>query len=238
MARSMDRHQNKRAYQPQITSFFSSSDDVAVSESAATHASLAPSIQSSLLSVGMRIRKAVPEGYKTHKTLPLGTISATKLNRSQSYSNDVMMDNQPPPRARELTPFCGIHRVGGMAVQETMMDSVNGLDTVDAYGENSGFFASSQESNFSVTGEDAFHSNQLGQRLKSSVHKRQLDDESDDEDVPTFSLDPEIQIPGRHFAKPRSRRRESGPATFTTYVDMDFDDAPFLKPGDFEMGGV
>jgi len=245
MVRSaMDRHQHKRAYQPQITSFFSSGNSGA-SQHSTTQATLAPSIQASLLSVGMRIRKAVPEGYKTHKTTPLGSSSATKLNSSQSspYSNDVMEDNLPPPRPRELQPFCGIHRVGGLAVQETLMDSVNGYDTVDAYGKNSGNFTSSQESNVSVVGEEGFNGRRSGQRTIGNMNKRQLDDDSEDEDVPSFSLDPEVpfnSLPSRYFAKPRSRRRKepSHPRTFTTYVDVDFEEAPFLKPGDFEMGGT
>ncbi|KAF4556106.1 Hypothetical protein D9617_1g079810 [Elsinoe fawcettii] len=65
------------ASQPSITSFFASSGSGNPTPSSApdtpTRSGLSPlptQIQSSLLNVGMRVRKSVPEGYKTHKTLP------------------------------------------------------------------------------------------------------------------------------------------------------------------------
>lgn len=129
-----------------------------------------------------------------------------------------------------------------MSVQKSMIDSVNGYDAVDAYCENGGIFASSQESNISIPGEDAVDGKSLDSRTTYNTSKRQLDEESEDEDLLNFSLDPEAQLksfPGRYFAKPRSRRRELATSpSFTSYVDMDFDEAPFLKPTDFEMGGI
>ncbi|KAG8630044.1 hypothetical protein KVT40_001663 [Elsinoe batatas] len=74
-------HTHKKPYQPSsqpsITSFFPSSTSTSASLSTAAPSSSAPSrlsplpdpIQSSLLNVGMRVRKSVPEGYKTHKAL-------------------------------------------------------------------------------------------------------------------------------------------------------------------------
>ncbi|KAF2230064.1 hypothetical protein EV356DRAFT_509477 [Viridothelium virens] len=71
-------------------------------------------VQSSLLQVGLRVRKSVPEGYKTHKTL--GGESALELAPTSSAPAAMETDNETA-RPRELEPFCGIHRVGGYGVQ-------------------------------------------------------------------------------------------------------------------------
>jgi hypothetical protein len=79
-------------------------------------------VQANLLSVGMRVRKAVPEGYKT------GSYAAFALWDENSNNN--AMQNGAGSDAgrlranafsapRELMPFCGIHRVGGLGVQES-----------------------------------------------------------------------------------------------------------------------
>ncbi|KAK8104140.1 ribonucleotide reductase inhibitor [Apiospora kogelbergensis] len=113
--------------QRQITSFFNSSGVVSSTPSALTtpgastpRAATAASStdQANLLSVGMRVRKAVPEGYKT------GTYSAFSLwddagnemtgtgagDTGRSRANAVSTP-------RELLPFCGINKVGGLSSQ-------------------------------------------------------------------------------------------------------------------------
>src|SRR5271170_1264809 len=76
-----DKHTAKRPYQPPITHFLAPDRGSMASatgprlyhhhhaHSQDKHAAaLDADTQASLLNVGMRIRKAVPEGYKTHKT--------------------------------------------------------------------------------------------------------------------------------------------------------------------------
>lgn len=75
----------------------------------------------------MRVRKAIPEGYKT------GAYSAfTLFSDENSWSSPLPLPEKRHagvsgsgsrsagnrPRARELTPFCGILKVGGMAQQQ------------------------------------------------------------------------------------------------------------------------
>lgn len=77
-------------------------------------------IQSNLLSVGMRIRKSVPEGYKTgsdHSAFTLFDESAASQTRQGLGSRSVSTPSIGRARARELTPWCGILKVGGMAQQ-------------------------------------------------------------------------------------------------------------------------
>ncbi|KAI5860690.1 ribonucleotide reductase inhibitor-domain-containing protein [Durotheca rogersii] len=94
---------------------------------------LSASVQANLLSVGMRVRKSVPEGYKTGSYSafalwdeghgrnnnqnapgsgnPITSASAAGMGEGRSRANAVSA-----PR-RELLPFCGIHKVGGLGTQ-------------------------------------------------------------------------------------------------------------------------
>jgi Ribonucleotide reductase inhibitor len=114
----------RRRFQPPITSFFtsasSSSDTVQNPGQEHQEPLISPplshEIQSSLLTVGMRIRKSVPEGYKTHKMMYSKDVLASGL---RGY--DSVTQNTASPTAysgyAELAPFCGLHKIGGMAVQ-------------------------------------------------------------------------------------------------------------------------
>lgn len=82
----------------------------------------------------MRVRKSVPEGYKTGKIASgfpswmedsnnsnLNTLSnaAGSAGTFANNGNRPVSAAPPVPAAnRELTPFCGIHKIGGYAVQE------------------------------------------------------------------------------------------------------------------------
>jgi hypothetical protein len=124
---AMSSHRAKRAFagaaadpaQRRITSFFDASSadpscQPTPSSLSAAHAQLAPHTQAQLINVGMRVRKAVQDGHRT------GASTAFSLKGS-SFACQPMTDthHQPvqpaqPPPVRELVPFCGIHRVGGL----------------------------------------------------------------------------------------------------------------------------
>ncbi|KAH7071666.1 ribonucleotide reductase inhibitor-domain-containing protein [Paraphoma chrysanthemicola] len=146
-----ERHRNKRPFQPSITTFFArdaqdSDDDddrwginpnsrprplPGSKSSQQQRESLAPQVpgqvQADLLQVGMRVRKSVPEGYKTHpKMSTLPTIQTTLAKPTTTISAvglDVKPPRDPVPDAvlhqRELLPFCGLHKIGGYAEQPT-----------------------------------------------------------------------------------------------------------------------
>ena len=121
--------------QRQITSFFGraspSSTDAASRQShpAALEGPILPGqVQTGLLTVGMRVRKAIPEGYKTGSTY-----SAFTLWDDNTTTN-------PPPAAtsrtpgyastmRELEPFCGLNKVGGLAFQPPTNNNNNNNNT-------------------------------------------------------------------------------------------------------------
>lgn len=221
--------------QRQITAFFSagsssSSSSEAPSPSPQPRQPLLPSsVQANLLSVGMRVRKSVPEGYKT-----VGT-SAFKL-----WTDNTRPGGSAPaaggPRAtpRELLPFCGINRVGGLDTQPEFRadgeddDPVPDLDAVPE-------LTMSQESVESAASEPS--------------RKRVF---ADDDDMPTAwtpqrgkpwdgevsprSLAPVSWDNARAMAVPRSRVRKS--VSFkdlwqeNTALDGDFEEADFLVFGE------
>ncbi|GAP86601.1 putative ribonucleotide reductase inhibitor [Rosellinia necatrix] len=83
----------------------------------ATTPEIPASVQANLLSVGMRVRKSVPEGYKT------GSYGVFALWDEGDADVSAKMGEGQRSRAnafsapRELLPFCGIHRVGGLDTQ-------------------------------------------------------------------------------------------------------------------------
>ncbi|KAI1183221.1 ribonucleotide reductase inhibitor-domain-containing protein [Nemania serpens] len=118
--------------QRQITSFFTSAapnHSYNISQTSSftpqspdsplTQPNIPASVQANLLSVGMRIRKSVPEGYKTggdynafalwdesDTTPATGIMGEGQRSRANAFSSP-----------RELLPFCGIHKVGGLDTQ-------------------------------------------------------------------------------------------------------------------------
>ncbi|KAF2828086.1 hypothetical protein CC86DRAFT_204071 [Ophiobolus disseminans] len=142
-----ERHRHKRPFQPAITSYFARYDDLDSDNdddprglSPRTRPQpqllaprLAPTVpgpvQADLLQVGMRVRKSVPEGYKTHSAkmsnLPSiqTTLSKPPTSTITAVGLDVKAARDPVPDAfvhqRELLPFCGLHKIGGFAEQPT-----------------------------------------------------------------------------------------------------------------------
>ncbi|UKZ56759.1 hypothetical protein TrVGV298_010600 [Trichoderma virens] len=100
--------------QRQITSFFTGSPNT--NHPATPQPTLRPelpdNVQANLLSVGMRVRKSVPEGYKTidlsKTTSSSNGIAPKDLRRSVVAAKQV---------SNELLPFCGINKVGGLDTQ-------------------------------------------------------------------------------------------------------------------------
>ncbi|KAL5388171.1 hypothetical protein DPSP01_003160 [Paraphaeosphaeria sporulosa] len=168
---SSTQHRSKRPYQPPITSFFTPYDFGDSSESdnergpgPNTHRHISASgpkhqqhphqqfqqqlpgsVQADLLSVGMRVRKSVPEGYKTHKTMSLPSVQTT-LTMTPNGTSTTMTTTQDhsvkPPRdpvpaqvlhQRELLPFCGLQKIGGYAEQP--VTNVHLYGGADASGE-------------------------------------------------------------------------------------------------------
>lgn len=145
--------------QRQITSFFSANNSqplqgnnssTGVRSPHATAPVLPASVQSNLLSVGMRVRKSVPEGYKTISQggFSVWSEQPQKPTMSAVDKRDVRAARVVHAAAsRELLPFCGIHSVGGMGNQSDFATAASSYvpDLADLPG-----LSSSQESVESV----------------------------------------------------------------------------------------
>ncbi|KAK3065361.1 hypothetical protein LTS18_011884 [Coniosporium uncinatum] len=169
-------HRNKRPFQPQITSFFTQTDhdaylSTAAASSPASQPILPSQIQASLINVGMRVRKSVAEGYKTHKTQPLIT----------SYSDNQQLPTFGAARSKELAPFCGLHRTGGLAAQASLFPHSSAPGAVNAHVNMFQFGAPvSQASSFPNISQTSMES--MPARPPSNPNKRSFDASDDEED--------------------------------------------------------
>lgn len=188
----MSIHQAKKPYagpgsgQSSITSYFTPNGTSRPGTAKDTStipppAELPPQIQSNLLSVGMRIRKSVPEGYKTGDysafqlfsdptpaTPPAPDSGVARQGLGQrSVSTPALGRVAGRARARELTPFCGILKVGGMAQQ--------GLGDIEVDDSDEMPFFSSQESTQSNSSNASFGDG------GAAANKRRFAEEEDDE---------------------------------------------------------
>ncbi|OHF03185.1 ribonucleotide reductase inhibitor [Colletotrichum orchidophilum] len=238
--------------QRQITSFFTTRSGPVpppAGPSPNVQDTIPSDVQSNLLSVGMRIRKSVPEGYKTgsyssfklwtdatDRRTPVVRTTTTSIASSSHRNRNAAAASQ-----RELLPFCGINKVGGLSSQpvhssdddeyEDDGGGVPGLDEMPG-------LCSSQESVESV------ESTASDGRSK----KRFFADEESDEPVQMWadraawlegevsprSLAPSGWANARPLAVPRKSRRKPSQGQENVVVD-DFEEADFLVTPDTDM---
>ncbi|KAM5447888.1 hypothetical protein MaudCBS49596_005683 [Microsporum audouinii] len=239
----------KRRYQVPITQYFSPLPSQQTETETCSHynynapthsphPALPPSTQASLVAVGMRVRKAVSEGYRT-KT----TAKATFHQPKATGQNEEHTRSSTAPVYTELIPFSGAFKVGNYGVQsfpqlspatsEPMMTGIQ-LD-------EESLLPSSQESTQSV---DSFIS-----LPKPNPYKRGFEIEEDDDDFdtqgsffsqPTFVHSRATLLPrsGKHRTmkskaptlKGRPEQENWDPAfAFDGVGGGDFEDAAFLR---------
>ena len=271
-----EQHRKKRQFQPSITSYFHTTQDYFDNDSSDTndnsdnyqqgssrlrqiskatprHQTLAPQVpdqvQASLLSVGMRVRKSVPEGYKTPRTgLPsLQTTSQTPLRKPHSaFSNPTFEAMKIPvdtlastlQHQRELLPFCGLNKIGGYAEQPTtnlhLFGGVSNSFPLPAQAfsqpfssQDSGYGTDIQRANPGKRGwceDEEDRSRGLG--LGGGNFFFNIPSKiSGEEDVPVSPLSespPSSLPPTRQFAQPKSRRR-GAPTAGDVDMDMDYE---------------
>lgn len=242
--------------QRQITSFFSSASSTSPPPSSQDDVDkpiLPSAVQTNLLSVGMRVRKSVPEGYKT------GTpYSGFKLWSDAESSLPKCKAPIVGPQ-RELLPFCGIHSIGGLSSQPSREDDdlpsliiddedgVPGLDDVPG-------LTSSQETVDSnppsVAGSQAGRRKRFFEDAEEddgTLAPRQWSDRSAwmEGDVSPRSLTPEGWSNSRTIAVPRKLgRRKAGVAVAGSGYEQenatanDFGEADFLVGDGMDMSEV
>lgn len=227
--------------QRQITSFFSPSSSGSPTATQSTKTPLngpilpAP-VQTNLLNVGMRVRKSVQEGYKTgaqYSAFKLWEDNAAPITPTPT----VPVRTAGGGGMRELLPFSGIHKVGGLGIQPS-----NGAGADDCE------MAGSQESVYSNG--SATSAVEATERVNLNAKKRFFVGEEDEEeqeegmvlswedvDVSPRSFGP-AGFENRRWAVPRGKKGREGAVaaaagqenTVRVLVDgNDFEEASFLE---------
>ncbi|KAI7539415.1 hypothetical protein KC331_g9766 [Hortaea werneckii] len=266
-----DQHIRKRPFQPSITSYFDQRAGPSSSSAASSTNSRRPTTdgawdaysppilsppvpeetQASLLSVGMRVRKSVPEGYKTHKTLGDGMGRAEGGFGGRELGSKVPSSSAPAmvgrrdaacgagtaARAgRELMPFCGLHKVGGLGVSS----SVGGAqeDEEDEEEDVPGLTWSQEtvgSSQGSLMG-SGFGMGDGYAGLQTESKKRTYDEEMEEEMDAYFEGGAgeaeemgQVGVEGRKIAKHRGTVGRKG-GNVSGGAEGDFEEASFLAP--------
>ncbi|CZT20061.1 uncharacterized protein RCC_05918 [Ramularia collo-cygni] len=230
-------HLRKRQFQPSnqttLDSFFNRNGDPRSPNSPMSPA-LPEETQASLLSVGMRVRKAVPEGYRTHKTVGHAGFpfpSSAPIAQRPSY-NAPIRPTLSQTNTRELAPFCVLHKVGGWAAQEVTSSAPAEWDD-DGEEEDMPGLSFSQytpsSSNNSFVG--------VSQQSIGSAKKRSYEDDvEDDMDAFFDQVAAGDAAAHRDIARPIARLKGSSPTktaqnSVVRILDVDdFEEAAFLAP--------
>ncbi|KAI0968870.1 ribonucleotide reductase inhibitor-domain-containing protein [Xylaria arbuscula] len=102
---------------------------------------LPASVQSNLLSVGMRIRKSVPEGYKTGNYTSFALWDESDIDPSTKIMGEGQRSRANAfSSPRELLPFCGIHKVGGLDTQPEDHRPVSSISSMRAGASTTPFY--------------------------------------------------------------------------------------------------
>jgi len=195
----------------------------------------------------MRIRKSVPEGYKTGEKYsafklfcdpaspPLLPSATPSIPYARSRSNPEFGEKRTVsggrPRARELEPFCGINKIGGLLDQSHWNAQYGGGRDEDLEGDGDVPFLSSQGSTISDVSVQSVVGN--------GGNKRTWEEEDN-----TFVLPETMGFGQRPMAIPRRMKNKEKMGVEILgqeNSDMDFGEAEFLDyelVGEIEMGGV
>ena len=232
-------HIRKRQYQPsnqsRLDSFFNrNGSETSLRPTSPMSPPLPDDTQASLLSVGMRVRKSVPEGYKTHKTL--GMDGFPFPSSAPPPSSAPARPSVSPMQTRELTPFCGLHKTGGWGAQEVPSSSAPpGLERDDDFGEED-MPGLSMSQNTIMSSQNSFRAAMLPLSYKAPK-KRTYEEEMDDFDDAILDemeasegqVAQRMRPMARMKSTPKNAVQSQGVRIFG---NDDFEDAAFLVPDD------
>lgn len=228
----------KRPFQPSISSYFGNhthdSDMLPVAQMSTSSSTLPTIIQSSLLNVGMRVRKSIPQGYQTQRKLTCGLPDAYRHPGPEHNSVT------PSRGFTGLVPYCGILNTGGHSIQPA--PSEEDLPPLQ-FDSGDWAFLSSQKSEASCE-----YLVPVVTVPVVSSHKRRREDEDDELDVESQPVSPRSYPPFSHtrmpnldqlrpIALPKTRKKavlEALELKESEMIDVeDFGEADFFRPDEF-----
>lgn len=182
-------------------------------------------VQTSLLKVGMRVRKSVPDGYQTQRKFS-STLERNSVNLSSGFTT--------------LVPYCGLFKIG--CHDKKPPPSEKNLPPLEFDSDDWGF-PSSQES---IASSDSLQP--LITVPVASSHKRCREDDDDDLDIESQPDSPRSYPPFSHtrmpnldrlrpIALPKTRKKpivEPFELTESEMIDArDFGEADFFRPDEW-----
>lgn len=215
----MSAHRAKRPFagaasdpsQRQITSFFTpgpiSSSGFEQLPAVALRPALPADTESNLLTVGMRVRKSVPEGYKTGSSYSAFTlfndnddddaVAAAAAKHRHHPHQPTTVATQPPRSSysaathRELLPFCAIHAVGGLLpAHPPPLPTIirhDSLDDVPSLSSSQSSLASNNSSSSNIVSIAAAAAAVPHLGITTSFPRKRSYDAGDESDTPSVS---------------------------------------------------
>ncbi|KAK1065746.1 hypothetical protein LTR33_011756 [Friedmanniomyces endolithicus] len=234
MAAVTSSHIRKRQYQPSIKSYFNDHAGRSQTSRSPLSPPLDAATQASLLSVGMRIRKSVPEGYKTHKTMGLDGFPFPSTAPAIASASSKSSHNDTAANSRDLMPFCGLHKTGGLAYQPQAYMPLSSAPAAagvrQAYGTAfTPGLTSSQQTIASTQSSFASLVSPGGVPSKKRTFEEEMEDDLDVYFDEIDAVDSAMAV--RVIAKPKASLRRAATDEHMQAPDgQDFDDAVFLAP--------
>lgn len=182
----------------------------------------------------MRVRKSVPEGYKTHKTLGIDgfpfpssapVTASTPIQRSYSGVS-----------TRELTPFCGLHKTGGWAAQEVPSSSAPAAMVQHEAEDDVPGMSFSESSLPSARGSFMSSASAQATATRKRTYEEEVEDDMDayfDEMEAAETAEQNVMSINRPMARMKPTLRKAATDGMVRIVgENDFEEAAFLAPLD------
>jgi hypothetical protein len=182
----------------------------------------------------MRVRKSVPEGYKTHKTMhteefPFPSTAPANAAAARPVYNTT--------NSRELAPFCGLHKIGGLSSQKSFDAPPSSAPPAFPTGRDSS--SSMPGLSMSQTTLSSTQGSMVSNTAPGLSNKRSYEEDIDDDlDAYFDEVEAEEQmapVEGRRIARLKNSPHKQTVGDVHVHdsaggVAGDFEEAPFLAP--------
>jgi hypothetical protein len=195
----------------------------------------------------MRVRKSVPEGYKTSAYSAFALFAENTPMPAPEPVQKVPSKTRPRAGARELTPFCGILKVGGMAQQQWGIYNPGGGNQAHDGRIYADEEMDEEEDEAPLFGSQASEISTMGINTPLRENKRRFFEDDEEDSETTNQTFANRGLGERVMAVPRRKTwgGKEGPRARQNNVtvvgqDIDFEDAEFLDYGiarEVEMSG-
>jgi hypothetical protein len=183
------------------------------------------------------VRKSVPEGYKTHKTMP--TEAFPFPGTAPAVVEPTLRPSYSTANSRELAPFCGLHKIGGYSAQGSLAPTSSAPPAF-----HTGYDGATSVPGLSLSQSSSVSTLPLFSSVSQTANKRAYDDDGED-DVDAYFDEAEaeeknVAIEIRRIARLKNSPRKQVAGRLAAFnsavgVKSDFEEAAFLAPMETPM---